>query len=113
MSRMKDDTAALYDALVQAHGPDFDIDSFTPDPDAAPVDVPRLEDPNDLVMPLEVTLRLPWPAFQRLQDRAAQADASVDELVSEWVTVEASAEDSVPRDAILHMLAQRQQPRSA
>ncbi|ATL72488.1 hypothetical protein [Nocardia terpenica] len=108
MSRSKDDTAALYDALVQAHGPDFDIDSFVPDPEAAPVEVPPLENPDELVMTQAVTLQLSWPVLQRLQARAAQAGASVDELVSEWVTVEASAEDTVPRDAILHMLAQRQ-----
>ncbi|GAB2451635.1 hypothetical protein [Nocardia tengchongensis] len=108
MSRSQDNAAALYTALVDAYGPDFDIDSFTPDPNAAPVDVPRLEDPNDLVMTQDVSLKLPWPVLQQLRARAAKAGASVEELVSEWVTVEASADDSVPRDVILHMLAQRQ-----
>ncbi|GAB2452168.1 hypothetical protein [Nocardia tengchongensis] len=108
MSRSKDDAAALHTALVDAYGPDFDIDSFTPDPDAPPVDVSRLENPTDLMMRRDVTLALPWLVLQRLEARAGQAGVTVDELVKEWVVVEASAEDSVPRDDILHMLAQRQ-----
>ncbi|NKY88903.1 hypothetical protein [Nocardia veterana] len=107
MSRSKDDTAALHDALVQAYGPDFDIDSFTPDLSAAPVEVEQLTDPSELMMTRTVTLQLPWPVMQRLEARAAQAGESIDALVSEWVAVEAAADDTVPRDAILHVLAQR------
>jgi hypothetical protein len=57
-------------------------------------------------------LRIPLSIAQRLDARADDADASVDELVSEWVTAEAAADNTISRDEILALLA-RHHPRSA
>jgi hypothetical protein len=114
MSHTKDDTGdAVYRELVNAFGEDWSIDDFRPDSDLA-VDLVMSggEEPGDLIVTQTVQLRLPLTIAQRLQHRAEDADASVDELVSEWVTAEAAADNSISRDEILALLARRH-PRSA
>ncbi|MFI7531626.1 hypothetical protein [Nocardia salmonicida] len=128
MSRTKDDAAdAVHQELVAAFGEDWSIDDFPADgvtwygprPDRAwPVAVEVGPGPLDAAeqVQLAVTqtfeLTLPLEALQKLQERAKASGVSVNALVSEWVTAEASAEDTIPRDELLAVLA-RQHPRSA
>ncbi|WP_280264673.1 hypothetical protein [Nocardia wallacei] len=113
MSRTRDDAAdAVYRELVDAFGEDWSIDDFPPDRDAVPVEAPQQEQRGDLVISHPVQLEISLSILRRLQQRAEEAGASVDELVSEWVTAEASADDTISRDEILALLARRH-PRTA
>ncbi|MBF6229357.1 hypothetical protein IU470_30235 [Nocardia abscessus] len=108
MSHTRDDAAdAVYRELVDAFGEDWSIDDFRPDPDAGPVEVERPEQPGELIVTRTVELHIPLSIEQRLTARAEAAEASVDELVSEWVTAEAAADDTISRDEILALLARR------
>ncbi|KZM73313.1 hypothetical protein [Nocardia terpenica] len=122
MSRSKDDTAALarrasevHAELLAAYGedwPDHLWNDIRPDDDAVPVDLPPLESSDDVMVPFTAELRIPRAAYERLIARAEEAGLERDELLSEWITAEASADDTVSRDEILALLARRQ-PRTA
>lgn len=128
MSRTKDDAAdAVHQELVAAFGEDWSIDNFRPDAADPQSEIPgallsqsievvrgmaRFGQAPDAMVSRTVRLELPFAALQKLMERAEAAQISVDSLISEWVTAEASAEDTIPRDELLAVLA-RQHPRSA
>ncbi|MGW5219925.1 hypothetical protein ACWEQA_18835 [Nocardia sp. NPDC004085] len=92
-------------AAYELIGEGWSIDDFRPDPDAAPVEMERPEQPGELIVTRTVERRIPLSIEQRLIARAEAADASVDELVFEWVTAESAAGDTISRDKNLALLA--------
>ncbi|MBL1080239.1 hypothetical protein JK358_38175 [Nocardia sp. 2] len=118
MSRSTDDRASAIQAqLLDTLGPNWGDElwkNMRLDPAAEPVDVPRLGDDEELTVTFTAELKLPRAAYERLLARAAESGADRDELLSEWVTTEANADDvdAITRDDVLRILAHRR-PRSA
>ncbi|MFB7837832.1 hypothetical protein ACWIGW_45400 [Nocardia brasiliensis] len=121
MSPTRDEAAdAVYRELVDKLGEDWSIDDFRPDDAGTAADLhaaaaeiyQRVADAGELIVTRTIQLRVPLSIEQKLSARAEAAQASVDELVSEWVTAEADADNTISRDEILALLARRH-PRTA
>ncbi|WP_331722951.1 hypothetical protein [Nocardia sp. NBC_00511] len=118
MSPSKADRASeLHDKLVADYGENWSahlLDTLHFDLDAPDVEVPRLGVSEEVPVTFTATLQLSPAAYQRLMQRVTESGADRDELLSEWVSAEASAEEleAISRDDILRMI-NRRHPRSA
>ncbi|WP_327146794.1 hypothetical protein [Nocardia sp. NBC_01327] len=120
MSRSKDDLGDRADAvhtdLLNTYGPDWAEhmwDDLHLDPATPAVEVPRPVD-DEMPVTFTATLRMPYSAYRSLLERAKGSGTVPDQLISEWVTTEAGAEnlDAISRDDVLRILARRH-PHSA
>ncbi|MGW5569680.1 hypothetical protein ACWEVD_00645 [Nocardia thailandica] len=63
---------------------------------------------QDGIVTFTIEIKLPVEALDKVHERAEAAGLSIEDLLSEWVTAEAGAEETISRDEVLALLARHQ-----